>query len=437
MIKTPIKLQDLRRRIYRKAKSDKQHRFWGLFVHIAKKETLQEAYLQAKKNKGAPGIDGQSFANIEANGADRFLESLREELLNNKYKPQPNRRVDIPKGNGKYRTLQIPCIRDRVVQGALKLILESIFEADFCPNSYGFRPKRSPHQALSQVRRSVLRRMSTVIDVDLTQFFDNIQHAKLLEAIAQRIEDPQVMHLIKQIIKVGGKIGVPQGGPFSPLAANIYLNKLDWYFDSIRRKTAEGPYEAINYHRFADDIAITVSGHSSKRGWAELALQRLREQLEPLGVELNVQKTKIVDTLKGEAFGFLGFDLRRVPKQNGEGHFILMTPKKKARIAIKAKIRDILQKGGSTSAKELMLELSPVLAGWVNYFRVGNSSEAFSEVRDYLEMKVRTLLTRRKRRKKRSIGWRRWSNEYLYEVLGLYWDWKITPLPGVGEYSRK
>ena len=233
------------------------------------------------------------------------------------------------------------------------------------------------------------------------------------------------------------KIGVPQGGPFSPSAANIYLNKLDWYFDSIRRKTAEGPYEAINYHRFADDIAITVSGHSSKGGWAELALQRLREQLEPLGVELNVQKTNVVDTLKGEAFGFLGFDLRRVAKQTGEGHFILMTPKKKARIAIKAKIRDILQKGGSTSAKELMLELNPVLAGWVNYFRVGNSSEAFSEVRDYLEMKVRTLLTRRKRRKKRSIGWRRWSNEYLYEVLGLYWDWKITPLPGVDEYSRK
>ena len=437
MIKTPIKLQDLRRRIYRKAKSDKQHRFWGLFVHIAKKETLQEAYRQAKRNKGTPGIDGQSFADIEAKGTDLFLENLREELLNNKYKPQPNRRVDIPKGNGKYRTLQIPCIRDRVVQGALKLILESIFEADFCPNSYGFRPKRSPHQALAEVRRSVLRRMSTVIDVDLTQYFDNIQHAKLLETIAQRIEDPQVMHLIKQIIKVGGKTGVPQGGPFSPLAANIYLNKLDWYFDSIRRKTAEGPYEAVNYHRFADDIAITVSGHSSKRGWAKLTLQRLREQLEPLGVELNVEKTKVVDTLKGEAFGFLGFDLRRVPKQTGEGHFILMTPKKKARIAIKAKIRDILQKGGSTSAKELMLELSPVLAGWVNYFRVGNSSEAFSEVRDYLEMKVRTLLTRRKRRKKRSIGWRRWSNEYLYEVLVLYWDWKITPLAGVGDYSRK
>jgi RNA-directed DNA polymerase len=153
MIKAPIQLQDLRRRIYRKAKSDKTHRFWGLFVHIAKRETLEEAYRIAKRNGGAPGIDGQSFADIESAGLPPFLEALREELLTGRYQPQPNRRVDIPKSNGKVRTLQIPCIRDRVVQGALKLILEAIFEADFCPNSYGFRPKRSPHGALAEVRR--------------------------------------------------------------------------------------------------------------------------------------------------------------------------------------------------------------------------------------------------------------------------------------------
>ena len=152
----------------------------------------------------------------------------------------------------------IPCIRDRVVQGAVKLILEAIFEADFCPNSHGFRPKRSPHHALAEVRRSVLRRMNIVIDVDLTQYFDNIRHSVLLEKIARRVQDPQVMHLIKQIIKVGGQVGVPQGGPFSPLAANIYLNEVDWYFDEIRRKTAQGSFEAVNYHRFADDIVITV-----------------------------------------------------------------------------------------------------------------------------------------------------------------------------------
>src|SRR5664279_4010184 len=237
MIKAPIDVQELRRRIYRKAKSDKPHRFWGIFVHITKIEVLAEAYRIAKRNGGAPGIDRQSFDDIDSKGLGTFLAEIRYDLRSGKYQPQANRRVDIPKSNGKTRTLQIPCIRDRVVQGALKLILEAIFEADFCPNSYGFRPKRSPHRALAEVRHSVLRRMSTVIDVDLT-------------------------------------------------------------FDAIRRKTAEGNFEAVNYHRFADDIVITVSGHSTKRGWAERALQRLKEQLLPLGVELNQEKTKVVNTLK-------------------------------------------------------------------------------------------------------------------------------------------
>jgi len=216
-----------------------------------------------------------------------------------------------------------------------------------------------------------------------------------------------------------------------PLAANIYLNELDWTFDAIRRKTAQGPYEAVNYHRFADDIVITVSGHQSKRGWAERALLRLQEQLAPLGVEMNKEKTKVVDTLRGDAFGFLGFDLRRVRKRNGNGYFISMTPKKKARKAIKATIRDIIRRGGATPIPKLVTQINATLAGWVHYFRVGNASRAFSEVHEYVEMKVRTLLTRRKRRTKTSIGWRRWSNEYLYDVLGLYWDWKLQPLPGV------
>ncbi len=172
MTKAPISLQDLRRRIYRKAKSDKEHRFWGIFVHVAKIETLREAYRLSRKNGGAPGIDGLSFADIEAKGLEEFLENIRQDLLSGMYKPQLNRRVEIPKGKGKVRTLQIPCIRDRVVQGALKLILESIFEADFCPNSYGYRPSRSPHRALAEVRRSVMRRMSTVIDVDLSSYLE-------------------------------------------------------------------------------------------------------------------------------------------------------------------------------------------------------------------------------------------------------------------------
>jgi RNA-directed DNA polymerase len=431
MTKAPISLQDLRRRIYRKAKSDKTHRFWGLFVHVTKLETLEEAYRIAKRNGGAAGMDEQSFSDIEAQGLADFLRGIREDLITDRYKPRPNRRVEIPKGNGKVRTLQIPCIRDRVVQGALKLILEAVFEADFCSNSYGFRPKRSPHRALAEVRRSVMRRMSTVIDVDLSRYFDTIRHSVLLDKIAKRIQDPQVLHLVKQIIKVAGTVGVPQGGPISPLAANIYLNEVDWFFDAIRRKTAEGNYEAVNYHRFADDIVITISGHHTKRGWAERALERLQEQFALIGVELNQEKTKVVNLLRGEAFGFLGFDLRRVSKRDGNGYLILMTPKKKARQAVKAKIRDIIRRGGATSAAILVKRINATLAGWVNYFRVGNASRAFSEVHNYLEMKVRILLTRRKRRQKTSIGWRRWSNEYLYDVLGLFWDWTLQPLPGV------
>ena len=435
MIKAPISLQDLRRRIYRKAKSDKAHRFWGIFVHVTKIETLQEAYRLSRRNGGVHGIDGVTFDDVEAMGRDRFLEDIRQELITGAYKPRKNRRVDIPKDNGKVRTLQIPCIRDRVVQGALKLILEAIFEADFCPNSYGYRPKRSPHRALAEVRRSVMRRMSKVVDVDLSSYFDTIQHSRLLSLIAKRVQDPEVLKLVKQVIRATGRVGVPQGGPFSPLAANIYLNEVDWAFDAIRRKTAQGPYEAVNYHRFSDDIVITVSGHQSKKGWAERALERLQEEMSPLGVSINHDKTRIVNALNGEAFGFLGFDFRRVPRRGSQGHFILMTPKKKARKAIKAKIRDIIGNSGATPAKEVTSKINAALTGWVNYFRVGNSSRAFSEVRDYVEMKVRTLLTRRKRRQKRSIGWRRWSNEYLYEVLDLYWDWKIHPLKGADCYK--
>src|SRR5260370_10380665 len=180
MTKAPISLQELRRRIYRKAKSEKTHRLWGLFVHITKIETLEEAYRIAKGNGGAPGIDGQSFTGIESAGRAAFLEAGREDLVTDRYRPMPNRRVEIPKGNGKFRTPQIPGIRDRVVQGALKLILEAIFEADFCPNSYGFRPKRSPHRALAEVRRSVMRRMSTVIDVDLSRYLDTASYCPLV-----------------------------------------------------------------------------------------------------------------------------------------------------------------------------------------------------------------------------------------------------------------
>jgi len=197
-----------------------------------------------------------------------------------------------------------------------------------------------------------------VIDVDLSQYFDTIRHSILLGKIARRVQDPKVMHLIKQILKASGRIGVPQGGPFSPLAANIYLNEVDWVFDDIRKKTAQdqGKYEAVNYHRFADDIVITVSGHHTKRAWPQRAMARLREELKPLKVKLNEEKTKMVDTLKGDAFGYLGFDLRRVQKREKEGHFILLTPKKKSRLAIKAEIRNVIARGGIDSRESTRRE---------------------------------------------------------------------------------
>jgi RNA-directed DNA polymerase len=317
----PSRLQALRRQIYHKARSEPTPRFWGLFVHVAKLDPLTEAYQQAKRNGGVAGLDGRTFADIEAEGVEPFLTALRDELLTGTYHPQPNREVAIPKEKGKVRERQIPCSRDRVGQGALKLILEAISEADFCPNSYGYRPKRPPPHALAEVRRRVRRRMSTVIEVDLARYFDTIRHDIRLPQIARRVQDPAVLHLVKQILKAGGTIGVPQGGPFSPLAANIYLTGVDWAFDGLRRQRARGPYEAVNYHRFAEDSVITVSGHHTKRGWAARARQRLQEHLARLCVEGNMEKTQRVDLLRGEACEFLGFELRRVTNRAGDGHF--------------------------------------------------------------------------------------------------------------------
>jgi RNA-directed DNA polymerase len=433
MTKAPISLQDLRRRIYRKATSDRAHRFWGMYTHIAKIETLAEAYRISKANGGAPGSDGFTFEDIEAYGRQRFLNEIRAELLQGTYEASPPRRVEIPKGNGQTRRLLIPCIRDRVVQGAVKIILEAIFEADFCPNSYGYRPKRSPHQALAEVRRSLLRRMFKVIEVDLSSFFDSIRHHILLAKIARRVQDDQVLALVRKILKATGTIGVPQGGPFSPLAANIYLNDLDWQFEQLRQQTEDGPYDSLNYHRFADDIIILVSHHGSKQWMESWVQEQLHQHLATLQVQVNADKTRVINTLQGEAFSFLGFDFRRVLNRR-QHPYILLTPRKTARLSIKAEIRQIVRESGAQPVPAIIQRLNPVLAGWVRYFRVANSNRAFGEVRDYGEMKVRTLLSRRKRRQKRSIGWRRWSNEYLYGVLGLYWDWQLQPLKNAAAY---
>src|SRR5881396_100582 len=217
-----IRLQDLRRRLYVKAKADKDWRFWGLYVHVAQPETLRAAYDLAKRNNGAPGIDGVTFEAIEAAGVDAFLAQLRDELVARTYRPQRNRRVEIPKDDGKkIRVLGIPAIRDRVVQGALKLILEPIFEAGFHDGSYGYRPKRKAHDALARVTKAILGGKMQVIDLDLAAYFDTVRHDLLVGKVARRVQDAEILHLLTLMLKASGKRGVPQGGVISPLLSNI------------------------------------------------------------------------------------------------------------------------------------------------------------------------------------------------------------------------
>src|SRR6202008_2492691 len=218
MTKAPISLQDLRRSLYVKAKTEPLWRFWGLYVHVCKMETLREAYQMARSNGGAPGIDGVTFEAIEESGAESFLGQIREELVTSTYRPMRARKKEIPKDGGKkVRVLSIPAIRDRVVQGALKLILEPIFEADFQPGSFGYRPKKTDHEALDRVAKAIVQQKTRIIDLDLRAYFDNVQHYLLLEKVTRRVQDPMVMHLLKMILKATGKKGVPQGGVVTPL----------------------------------------------------------------------------------------------------------------------------------------------------------------------------------------------------------------------------
>jgi retron-type reverse transcriptase len=247
MIKPPIDLQDLRRRIYAKAKAEPSWRFWGLFVHVCKWETLDQAYWLAKKNNGAPGVDGVTFEAIEAGGVDIFLEQIRDELVKGTYRPLRNRKQAIPKDGGKVRVLSIPAIRDRVVQGALKLILEPVFEADFQDGSFGYRPKRTAHEAVHRVAEAIVRYKTRAIDIDLKAYFDNVRHQPLLAKVAARVDDADVMRLLKMILKASGKKGVPQGGVISPLLSNLYLNEVDRMLERAKEVTRRGRFTYLEY----------------------------------------------------------------------------------------------------------------------------------------------------------------------------------------------
>ena len=247
MTKAPISLQDLRRRLYVKAKTEPTWRFWGLYGHVCKRETLQEAYRRARANDGAPGIDGVTFAAVEAGGVEEFLGQLRKELVERTYRPQGARKVEIPKDGGKMRQLSIPTIRDRVVQGALKLILEPIFEADFQPGSFGYRPKKSAHTAIQRVSKAILEGKTYVIDFDLRSYFDTVRHHIVLKKVARRIDDDAVLWLLKLLMDASGKQGVPQGGVISPLLSNLYLNEVDQMLERAKDVTRRERWTALEY----------------------------------------------------------------------------------------------------------------------------------------------------------------------------------------------
>src|ERR1039457_3825919 len=266
MTKAPISLQDLRRRLYVKAKAEPSWRFWGLYVHVCKRETLREAYLLAKANDGAPGIDGVTFEAVEAGGVETFLDQLREELVQRTYRPQGARKVEIPKGGGKMRQLSIPSIRERVVQGALKLILEPIFEADFQPGSFGYRPKKSAHAAIQRVSKAILEGKTYVIDFDLRSYFDTVRHHIVLEKVARRIDDDAVWWLLKLLLDASGKQGVPQGGVISPLLSNLYLNEVDQMLERAKVVTRRERWTAVECERWPDDVGILVNSRPGRQG---------------------------------------------------------------------------------------------------------------------------------------------------------------------------
>ncbi len=425
MRKAPITLQDLRRGIYVKAKADTTWRFWGLYVHVCKPETLRAAYALAQENDGAPGIDGVTFEAIEAGGVDAFLEQIRGELVARSYRPLRNRRHEIPKGEGQVRVLGIPAIRDRVVQGALKLILEPIFEADFHEGSYGYRPKRSAEQALTRVVTAIGQGKTRVVDVDLAAYFDTVRHDLLLAKVARRVQDDEILHVLKLILKAAGKRGVPRGGVISPLLANIYLTEVDAMLERAKAVTGHGTATYLEYARYADDLVILVDAQRRHDWLLKTVDQRLREELAKLALSLNEAKTRTVDLTRGGRFSFLGFDLwrRRAP---GGGWRLQYTPRLKKRTALLRKLKAIFRSARAQPVQGVIAQINPILRGWVNYFRLGHAGRCFGYVRRWVELKVRRHLMRARQR--RGFGWQRWSRVWLYETLGLHADYRLRRL---------
>lgn len=417
MTKPTISLQELRAKMGHRAKSAPAHRFWGLYVHLVKLDTLEAAYLAAKRNGGAPGSDGETFEAIEARGRGGFLSELAAELRAGTYAPRPYRRREIPKEGGKVRVISIPTIRDRVAQGALRLILEPIFEADFSDCSYGARPGRSAHQALGKVREGLRQRRHRVVDVDLSRYFDTIRHDRMLAKVARRVVDGKVLAMVKQFLKSTGDRGVPQGSPLSPLLANLALNDLDHMLDR-----GSG---FITYARYLDDMVVLAPDSAKGRAWADRALERIRIEAESIGVSLNMEKTRIVTITDDRAvFAFLGFEHRWVPSLKTRWWYPCVTPRPKKVTALLREIRNTLRVSQHLPMQVAVAKVNPILRGWVNYFRIGNSSQAFDKVKYHVERKVRRFAA--KKSKRTGFGWKRWSSDIVYKKWGLFGDYRLS-----------
>ena len=376
MTKAHITLQDLRRRLYVKAKADPSWRFWGLYGHVCKRETLHAAYELAKENDGAPGTDRVTFEAIEAAGVESFLDQRREELVQRCYRPRRPRKVGIPKEGGKVRQLSIPSIRDRVVQGALKLILEPIFEADFQPGSYGYRPKQSAHAAVQRVSEAIVQGKTYVIDLDLRSYFDTVRHHIVLEKIARRVCDDAVLWLLRLMLNASGRQGVPQGGGISPLLSNVYLTEVDGMLERAKAVTRHRQWTYVEYVRFADDLVVLVDAHPRQRRLRTAVEQRLREELAKLQVEVNEEKSRRVDLTQGESFGFLGFEFRRLRSRRGRW-MPLRTPRGKKRTALLQTLKQVFRSHRSRPVAEVIARINPILRGWCSTVRSVTRVAAF------------------------------------------------------------
>ena len=420
---TPSKIRELQIKLYRKAKNEPGYRFYMLYDKVYREDILAHAYALARANQGAPGVDGQSFEDIESAGREEWLTGIREELRSKTYRPQPVRRVTIPKPGGGERPLGIPTIRDRVVQTAAKLLIEPIFEADLEPNAYGYRPRRSAQDAIQEVHGLLCEGYTDVVDADLRKYFDTIPHSELLQCVAKRIVDKHMLHLIKVWLKApveetdeagkkrltGGKNndrGTPQGGVVSPLLANLYMNRMlkGW------RQTKRGEQYEAQVVTYADDFVIL------SRGKAVEALERTRKVIARLGLTLNEAKTCIRQARK-ESFNFLGYTFGP-HRYRKDGHWYLgASPSKKAVARIKEKVGDLLVPGNVGTWPEVRDRLNRMLRGWSAYYSYGTRMPSYRAVDNYVYQSVRNFL--RRRHKVQSRGTRRFSDGVVFGELGV------------------